>query len=65
MDVTGAQWPQEMDHIMIRAWEDHECTICHGTGYQGIQRVEVMVAFTEDHNDGEYERLVNHGGGYE
>ena len=51
MEVTGAQWPQEMDHIMLRSWEDQECSICHGSGYQGIQKIEVMVAFTEDHND--------------
>ena len=51
MEVTGATWPQEMDSIMIRSYEEHECSICHGTGYQGIQKVEVIVAFTQDHND--------------
>ena len=43
LTVTGATWPQEMDHIMIRGYEDHECVICSGSGYQGIQEVEVMV----------------------
>jgi len=35
-----------------------ECPICHGVGYWGIQKVEVIVGFIEDDRNTEREYLL-------